>query len=304
MGLMDRLSTLQLFVRVLDLGSFTRAARELGLGQPAVSKQIAALEARLGAQLLERSSRGLRPTAAGLDLYGAALRLVGDLEETENRVRGVSQCPGGVVRVAMPPTLGRMYVIPSLPAFFALYPEIAVEFSVADRRVDLVKEGIDVALRVGDLKPSALIARRIGSLQMITVASPTYLAAHGTPQSVGDLSGHRLISGQIEGATVPWGFKIGDEVVSIAAAGRIRSNDGEDLRASVLVGLGITYGPTALFQSDLEAGRLIEVLGDVAPEPVPVHVVSAGGRKMAQRVRLFTDHLATIFAAEPSLRRA
>ncbi|GGF85812.1 transcriptional regulator [Azorhizobium oxalatiphilum] len=301
---MDRLSTLQLFVRVLDLGSFTRAARELGLGQPAVSKQVAALEARLGTLLLERSSRGLRPTPAGQDLYGAAVRLVSDLEETENRVRGVSQCPGGVVRVAMPPTLGRMYVIPSLPAFFALYPEIAVEFSVADRRVDLVKEGVDVALRVGDLRPSALVARRIGSLQMIAVASPAYLAVHGTPRSVGDLSSHTLISGQIEGASVPWAFKVDEEVISIAATGRIRSNDGEDLRASVLADLGITYGPTALFRSDLKAGRLVEILKDDAPDPVPVHAVSAGGRKMAQRVRLFTDHLAATFAAEPSLRHA
>lgn len=301
---MDRLSTLQLFVRVIDLGSFTRAAKELGLGQPAISKQIAALEARLGAQLLERSPRGLSPTPAGLVLHASAMRLLSDLEETENRVRGVSQRPGGVVRVATPPALGRMYLIPSLPSFFARYPEIAVELSVGDQHVDLVKEGIDVALRVGPLKTSDLIARRIGSLQMITVATPTYLTAHGTPRDLGELAGHQLIAGQTQGATAPWNFKDADAPVSIAPVGRIRSNDGEDLRASVLADLGITYGPTALFQSDLREGKVVQVLEAFAPEAIAIHAVSLGGRKAAERVRIFTDYLAATFAAEPSLRRS
>lgn len=300
---MDRLSTLQLFVRVLDLGSFTRAAKALGLGQPAVSKQIAALEARLGAALLERSPRGLRPTPAGLDLYGSAVRLLDDLEETENRVRGVSQCPGGVVRVATPPALGRMYVIPSLSAFFDRYPEIAIELSVGDRHVDLLKEGIDVALRVGPLKDSDLIARRIGSLQMIAVATPAYLAANGTPRQPADLASHKLVAGQSQGAVASWDFKGADGTVSIAPVGRVRSNDGEDLRASVLADLGITYGPTALFQSDLRDGKLVQILEAFAPDAVAIHAVSSGGRKVAQRVRIFTDYLAETFAAEPSLRR-
>jgi LysR family transcriptional regulator for bpeEF and oprC len=299
---MDRLSALELFVRVIDLRSFTQAAKILGLGQPAVSKQIAALEASLGAQLLERSPRGLRPTPAGLDLYGSAIRLLSELEEMENRVRGVSQCPGGMVRVATPPALGRMYLIPSLPTFFARYPGIAVELSVSDRHVDLIKEGIDVALRVGPLKTSDLFARRIGTLQMITVATPAYLAAHGTPRDLGELTGHRLVAGQTEGVTLPWDFKDADGAVSIDPAGRIRSNDGEDLRASVLADLGITYGPTALFQSDLRDGKVVQVLEAFAPDTVAIHAVSSGGRRVAQRVRFFTDHLAATFAAETSLR--
>lgn len=300
---MDRLSTLQLFVRVLDLGSFTRTAGELGLGQSAVSKQVAGLEARLGTQLLERGSRGLRATAAGQDLYESAVRLLGELEETESRVRSHGHQPSGVVRVATPPALGRMYIIPNLPPFLARYPEIVVEFSVGDRRVDLVKEGADVALRVGDLPASNLSARRIGSLQMISVATPAYLARHGAPSNLSDLASHRLIAGQIDGAVIPWTFSGEGGAVSLTPSALVRSNDGEDLRASVLAGIGIGYGPTALFGSDLTEGKIVQVLESYAPPAIPIHAVRSGGRKMAHRVRVFVDHLAATFAAEPRLRR-
>lgn len=300
---MDRFSSLHLLIRVVELGSFTRAAQELGLGQPAVSKQVAALEARLGTRLLDRSSQGLRPTAAGLDLYNAAVGLLGDLEEAETRVRGGSRGPAGLVRVATPPALGRMFIIPKLPAFLAQFPEIAIEFSVTQRTVDLVKDGIDVALRVGALPSSSLIARRIGSLQMITVAAPAYLSAHGTPTSLRALADHRLITGHGDGATFDWQFRGVDGAVSMTPTGAIRSNDGEDLRAAVLAGLGIAQGPSALFGADLDAGTIVRILDDFASDPVPFHAVSVGGRKLAHRVRIFIDFLAATFASEPGLRR-
>jgi LysR family transcriptional regulator for bpeEF and oprC len=300
---MDRLATLQLFVRVLELGSFTRAAGELGLGQPAVSKQIASLEARLGTRLLDRSPRGLRPTAAGLDLYSSSVRLLAELEETETRVRDGGLELTGTVRIATPPALGRMYIVPSLPAFFRLHPGITIELSVDDRRVDLVREGVDVALRVGALADSTLVARRIGSLQMITVATPGYLAEHGNPTHPRDLAGHRLITGQIAGAEVEWDFSDGGLPVSLSPAGVVRSNDGEDLRAAVLAGIGISQGPSALFRSDLQDGQVVQLLEDFVPNAVPIHAVSSDGRKMTQRARVFVDHLAATFEGEPSLRR-
>lgn len=298
---MDRFSTLQLLIRIVELGSFTRAARELGLGQPAVSKQVAALEAHLGARLLERTSRGLRPTAAGLDLYHSSVRLLADLEETEGRVRDGSSGPAGLVRVATPPVLGRMYIIPRLPKFLLQFPEIAVEFSVAQRTVDLVQEGIDVALRVGPLKLSSLIARRIGTMQMLTVATQAYLDARGIPRHPHDLVEHSLIAGQTDGATHDWHFRDEQAALSITPAGAVRSDDGEDLRASVLAGLGILHGPSALLRADLDAGRVVEVLDQFAPEAVPIHLVSIGGRKMAHRVRVFIDFLAATFATDPGL---
>lgn len=299
---MDRFSSLQLFARVVELGSFTRASKEVGIGQPAVSKQIAALEAHLGARLLDRTSRGLRATAAGLDLYNSTMRLLADLEEAEARVRRASKGPVGLVRIATPPALGRMYIIPRLPAFIAQFPEISVEFSVAQRLTDLVKEGVDVALRIGSLESSSLVARRIGSIQTMTVAAPEYLVTHGTPTDPQDLVHHKLVTGQTDGEVLPWRFGGENGPWSMVPNGAVRSNDGEDLRAAVLAGLGITHGPSALFQPDLQARRVVRILDAFTPAPVPIHAVCSSGREMPQRVRVLVDFLAAAFAAEPGLR--
>jgi len=299
---MDRFSSLQLFARVVELGSFTRAAKELGIGQPSVSKQIAALETHLGARLVDRTSRGLRATAAGLDLYNSTIRLLADMEETEARIRGASKGPVGLVRIATPPVLGRMYIIPRLPDFITRFPEISVELSVAQRLTDLVKEGVDVALRVGSLESSSLVARRIGSIQTITVAVPGYLATHGTPTDPQDLVHHKLVTGQTDGEVLPWRFGGESGPWSMVPLGAVRSNDGEDLRAAVLAGIGITHGPSALFQADLREGRVVRILDAFTPAPVPIHAVCSSGRKMPQRVRVFVDFLAAAFADEPSLR--
>lgn len=298
----DRFSPLQLFTRVVELGNFTRAAHEAGLGQPAVSKQMAALEARLGTRLLDRSSRGLRPTAAGLDLYHSAARLMSDLDEAEARVRDGAAETSGLVRVATPPALGRMYIIPRLAAFFAQFPRIEIEFTSGQRLVDLVKDGVDVALRVGELGSSNLIARKIGDMRMITVAAPGYLAAHGTPTSIRDLSQHKLIAAQTDGRIVEWRFKGEEGTISIMPSSALRSNDGEDLRASVLAGLGILHGPGALFHDDLEQGRVVRILDHYTADASPIHLVSSGGHKLPHRVRVFMDFLAATFATEPGLQ--
>lgn len=293
---------MNLFIRIVELGSFTRAARELRLGQPAVSKQIAALEARLGVKLLDRTSRGLRPTAAGLDFYHSSVRLLADLEETEARVRKGVAAPNGLVRVATPPALGRMYIVPRLAAFFAQFPDIKIEFTTGQRRVDLVKDGIDVALRVGDLGTSNLIARKIGEERMITVASPDYLTASGTPTTLQDLSQHKLISTQIDGQAIEWRFRSEQGSVSISPVAAFQSNDGEDLRAAVLAGLGILHGPMAFFHEDLKTGKVVRILEGYAADLSPIHLVSAGGRKMPHRVRVFMDFVAATFATEPGLQ--
>jgi LysR family transcriptional regulator for bpeEF and oprC len=274
----------------------------LGLGQPAVSKQIAGLEARLGVKLLDRTSRGLLPTAAGLDFYHSAVRLLADLEETEARVRQGVAAPTGLVRVATPPALGRMYIVPRLPAFFGQFPDIKIEFTTGQRPVDLVRDGIDVALRVGDLGTSNLIARKIGEEHMITVASPGYFAAHGTPATLQDLSRHKLIDTQIDGRAIEWRFRTEEGAVAISPAGSFQSNDGEDLRAAVLAGLGILHGPMAFFHEDLKTGRVVQALENYATDLSPIHLVSAGGRKMPYRVRIFMDFVAATFASQPGLQ--
>lgn len=298
---MDRLSTLQMLIRVVELSSFTRAARELGIGQPAVSKQMSALEEHIGTKLLDRTSRGLRPTAAGLDLYHSAVRLLNELDETEARVRSGGAEPSGVVRVATPPAIGRMYIIPKLPAFFAQFPEIEIEFTVGQRLADLVMDGVDVALRVGELASSRLVARKIGTMPMITVAAPAYLTKHGIPQSLSELAQHKLIAAQIDGRIVEWRFLSDVGTVSIAPEGLVRSNEGEDLRASVLAELGIFHGPSALFHADLHEGRVVRILESHKADAAPIHLVSSGGRQLPYRVRVFMDFLAASFAAEPGL---
>jgi DNA-binding transcriptional LysR family regulator len=301
---MDRFSSLQLFVRVVERGSFTHVARELGIGQPAVSKQVAALETRLGTPLLSRSSRGLTPTAAGQELYDTASRILADLAEAEARIGKTTVSPAGVVRLATPPALGRMYIIPRLPDFFERYPDVSIDFVSSERRVDVVREGIDIAMRVGPLADSTLVARKIGDLQMAVAASPAYLARHGTPSAPTDLRSHNLIVGQTQGATQPWKFSGPDGVLLLEPEGNIRSNDVEDQRAAMLAGLGIGYAGHAMLEADIRAGSLVPILQDHAPAPSPIHAISASGRRMPQRFRVVIDFLAEICAAEASLRIA
>nr|WP_205925935.1 LysR family transcriptional regulator [Rhizobium sp. P38BS-XIX] len=300
--IVDRFSSLRLFVRVVERGSFSHVGREMGIGQPAVSKQIAALEARLGAPLLNRTSRGLSPTSAGQDLYESALRILDDLEETELRIGQNRSSPAGLVRLATPPALGRLYIIPRLAEFMQRYPNIWIDLSPSERRVDLVEERIDIALRVGPLANSSLIARKIGDLQMAVVATPAYLERFGEPTSPADLRSHKLIAGQSQGATQAWKFKHADGAFLLEPQGHFRSNDAEDQRAAVLAGLGIGYGGRAIFAADIDAGAVVPILQSYIPDPSPIHVIFAGGRRTPERIRIVIDLLAHICAEEPTLR--
>lgn len=301
---MDRFSSLQLFVRVVERGSFTHVGREHGIGQPAVSKQIAALEAHLGAQLFSRTSRGLKPTTAGLDFYESAVRILQELEEAELRIGKSRISPSGVVRLATPPALGRMYIIPRLPTFFKRYPDVSIDLFSSERRVDIVREGVDIALRVGELADSTLVARRIGDLHMVVAASPAYLERHGTPSTPAELRAHNLIVGQAQGSTQTWAFNGPNGAVLLEPEGNVRSNDVEDQRAAILAGLGIGYAGRAMLEADLKAGMVIPILQHYTPSPSPIHVVTASGRRMPQRLRVVIDFLAEICAEEPALRMA
>jgi LysR family transcriptional regulator for bpeEF and oprC len=302
MSAMDRFSTLRLFVRVVERGSFSHVGRELGVGQPAVSKQIAALEARLGVLLLNRTSRGLSPTAAGNDLYQSAIRILSDLEEAELRIVQDRASPSGRVRLATPPALGRLFIVPRLPAFFRRYPNVSIDLSASERRVDLIRDGIDIALRVGTLADSSLVARKIGDLHMVVAATPAYLERRGTPSSPTELRSHNLIVGQTQGVTQAWKFKTPDGPVLLEPEGNFRSNDAEDQRAAVLAGLGIGHAGRAMFAADIAAGAIVPLLEEYASDPSPIHIVSASGRQMPERFRVVIEFLANICAEEPALR--
>ena len=226
---MDQITAIRMFVRVVESGSFSAVAREFGIGQPAVSKQITALEAHLGAQLLRRTSRSLSLTEAGQDFYESAVRLIDDLAAAEQRVGRGQSALSGLIRVTVAPVFGRLYVVPRLPEFFARHPDIIIESVVTDRIVNLVEEGVDLAIHNGELKDSSLVVRKIATTPIITVASPDYLKSHGEPVRPRELDAHRCVVFAPQGAPRAWGFKgrfgdssIARKVVS-AQTMRIRS---------------------------------------------------------------------------------
>jgi LysR family transcriptional regulator for bpeEF and oprC len=299
---MDRLDAMQLFVRVVESGSFSKAARAEGVVQSTVSKQIAALEDHLGAQLLNRTSRGIGLTAAGQDFYDSAVRLLGELEEAEARVGRGQIAPSGLVRVATSAGIGRMYLVPRLPEFFARYPEIRLDFDVTERHVSLIEDGVDVALRIGNLADSTLIARRIGSAGMATVATPAYLDRAGEPRTPADLAAHACVGFIFQDAPQPWRFNGPAGPIVIEPRGAFRSNDAEHIRAAVLAGVGIGHNAGWLYAPEIASGALKPLLGDFAPHPNPIHAVTPAGRRVPGRVRVFIDFLAEVCAADPHLR--
>ncbi len=298
----DKLDAMRMFVRVVESGSFSRAARDLNVSQPTVSKQLAALEARLRTKLLMRNSRTLAVTPAGQDYYEATVRILQDLDSAEERILEGQSVPSGLVRVTVSPAFGRMFVIPRLLSFRDRFPDVAIEMEVSGRHVDLIEEGIDVAIRIGRLSDSALISRRIGEMQMITLASADYLARHGTPRTLDELRSHQRISYVYQGDVIGWGFNVDGEQVTVDGMGPFRTNDAEHVRGAVLAGLGIAHHASWLFTDVLASGEVVRILDQYAPPPFPINAVTAAGRRMPSRVRLFIDFLATMCAEEADLR--
>jgi LysR family transcriptional regulator for bpeEF and oprC len=289
---MDRLAAMRAFQRVVEAGSFTAVAHEMGVAQPTISKLVAALEAHLGAQLLHRGARGIRLTEAGQDFFESTQRLLAELEAAESRIGHRQAAPSGLLRVTLSAGFGRMHVVPLLPDFVGRYPGVRVDLVVSDRFLDLVEEGLDLAIRIGRLADSSLIARRIGASRRITVASAGYLTRHGTPRHPEELAQHQGIGFLANGAVLPWAFARGGEALSIAPPGWLRTNDAEHVRAAMLAGIGIAHAPSWLFSDLLARGEAVTLLEDWRPEAEPIHAVTPAARRPATRVRVFIDYLA------------
>ncbi len=298
---MDRLDAIQMFVRVVDSGSFSAVARERAVGQPTVSKQIAALESHLGAQLLRRTSRSLSLTEAGQDFYESAVILIGSLEAAESRVGRGQAAPSGVVRITVAPAFGRLYVVPRLEEFFQRYPAISVEIIVSDRTVNLIEEGVDVAIHNGEMSDSTLIVRKIAATPIVTVATPEYLATRGVPARPGELERHSCVIFSSQGTPRPWGFR--DEIGNIVhhPKGSFRTNDAEQIRAAVLANLGLAHTPGWMFEAELASGAVRRVLQQFEPRELPIYAVHPGGRRLTTKVRVFIDFVAEMFASESCL---
>lgn len=293
---MNKLLWMRCFVRVVETGSFSAVARELGIGQPNVSRHIASLEADLGALLLHRSTRQLVPTTEGQRYYAQARQALDLIAQAEADVLG-QRNPRGLLRVACSPTLGTETILGTLPAFLARYPDIEVELRMGDEYVDLVAEGIDVAIRGGALKDSALRARRVGSSERVYVASPAYLARHGAPLQPSDLARHECIVYTLLGGGGAWPFRDGE----VAVRGRLRVNSLLAVRRAALDGMGIGYLPMWMVAGQLRGGELVTVLPEHATAAAPVNAVYSAARLLPLRAEVFIDHVAAVFAATPGL---
>jgi len=298
---MDRLDAMRLFVRVVERGSFSAVASEAGVGQSAVSKQIAGLEARLGAQLLRRTSRSMTLTDAGQAFYESALRLVDEFDAMESLVGRGQSAPSGLIRVTVAPVFGRLYIVPRLPEFFARYPDISIELTGSERAINLIEEGVDLAIRNGELADSSMIVRRIAMTPFATVATPAYLAAHGVPKTPADLDGHACLIFAPHHEPRVWEFRDGSAPILHHPVSNFRTADAEQIRAAVLADLGLSHGPLWLFSPEIATGAVCVVLADYAPGPLAISAVHPAGRRSPTKVRVFMDFLVEILSADPAL---
>jgi DNA-binding transcriptional LysR family regulator len=296
---MDRFDAMRMFVRVVESGSFSAVARETGVGQPSVSKQIAQLEAHLGAQLMRRTSRSMSLTEAGQTFYESAVRLVDDLEAAESLIGRGQTAPSGLVRATIAPVFARLYVVPRLPEFFARYPDISVELLVSERTVNLIEEGVDLAVHNGELLDSSLIVRRIATTPIITAATPVYLTARGEPTSPSDLEHHTCVIFTPGGEPRPWTFRGKFGPIVHHPKGRFRSADAEQIRAAVLADLGLAHAPGWLFAPEIASGAVRAVLVEYETAPLAISSVHPAGRRLPTKVRVFAEFLVEVLGREP-----
>lgn len=295
--MLDRLDAMSLFVRVVERRSFTAAAADLGIPRSTATEGIKRLEASLGSRLLDRTTRHVEPTRDGEAYYRRCLAILADVEEAESALRGAE--PAGLLRVDAHGRITRTFLLPALPAFLARYPKLDLQLGQNDRLVDLVREGVDCAIRAGVPDDSGLIMRRLAALPEITCASPDYLARHGMPQSPEDLTGHLCVGflSSRTGSVMPLEFQVGDGVREITLSSRVTVNEAESLHDLALLGMGLIQAPRYRFQEDLATGRLIEVLPQFPPKPTPLVALYPQNRQLSPRVRVFLDWVAGIFAA-------
>lgn len=300
---MNRLAAMEAFVRVVDTGSFSGAARQLRIGQPAVSKAIAQLEERIGVRLLRRSTHGLSPTEAGESFYAHAKRAIDEADEADLAARGAGATLSGRLRVCAAVTFARLHVMPRLGEFLEAHPSLDVDVMLDDRSVDLIEVGADVALRMGSLTDSTLTARKICEAPRRLVATPSYLKKMGEPRTPADLLGHQVVVYDVRGGGAAWTFTKGTAVTSITVRSRLRVSAAEGVREAVFNDLGLAVASEWMFAPELADGRVRPVLQDWALPAIDLWAVFPTGRQASAKARAFVtfmqEHLTRDRTAEP-----
>jgi DNA-binding transcriptional LysR family regulator len=285
---MDRLAAMEAFVLVVDTGSFSAAARRLNVGQPAVSKLVAQLEERLGVKLLVRTTRGLTATEAGLNYYERARRSIAEADEAESAARGAGSSLTGRLRIAAAVTFARIHVMPRLPEFLQRHPDLEIEVVLDDRNVDLVQEGIDVALRMGQLADSSLAARRIASARHVVLGTPSYFEQAGEPTAPGDLAGHEAVIYDQPGGGAEWTFRRDEAELAVTLEGRLRVSAAEGVRAAVLANAGFAIVSEWMFSPEIAGGAVKVVLQEWNLPQIDLWAMFPAGRTATTKARTFT----------------
>jgi DNA-binding transcriptional LysR family regulator len=293
---MSRLREMEVFVRVVDAGSFSSAARDLKIGQPAISKTIASLEERLGVRLLVRSTRRLTPTEAGVAFYERALRAVTEADEADAAARGVSASLEGRLRISAAVTFSQIHLVPRLAEFLNAHPRLELELVMDDRPRDLVAENIDAALRLGALTDSSLRGRKLAKSERLVLASPAYLARRGTPLTPADLTSHdAIIYSQWTGGE-EWSFRRGSAETSIRLQRRLMITAAEGVRAAVISGQGFAIASRWMFTPELESGEVVSILNDWTLPPLDLWVIYPSGRLTSTKARAFVKWFEGVIA--------
>ena len=298
---LDRLLAMTVFVKVVEQGGFARAAERLSLSPSAVSRHIADLEAHLVTRLLNRTTRRISLTESGQAYFERALQVLADLEEIEALVSSSSVTPRGTIRLTCSTSFGVPYLAPAIGAFQARYPDVRFDISASSRFVDLVEEGLDLAIRIGDLGNPNLIARKIGSMRLVACAAPAYLKQNGTPKHPNDLAKHNCFTYEHAPERNQWRFQDRKKnEIKVRIDGSVHANDGEMLAAIAVAGAGIAMEPDFIVDASIKSGKLVEVLQDFRPVPYNIYAVYPSRRHLSAKVRTFVDFLAARLATAPS----
>lgn len=287
---------MRLFVRLVERRSFTNAAADLGIPRSTASEVLRGLEARLGARLLERTTRHVTPTLDGEDYYRRCLAILAEVEEAESAMRDAR--PRGLLRVDAHPLLTRTFILPHLPDFLARHPQLELQIGQGDRLVDLVREGVDCVIRSGEPDDSGMIRRRLGMISEITVASPAYLARHGVPTTPDSLAGHQMVAfvSSRTGDVLPLEFSVAGALRHVVLPSRVRVNNSDTMADLARLGFGLAQAPRYRFAADLASGALVEVLADYPPSPTPLSALYPQNRQPALRLRVFLNWISGLFA--------
>lgn len=294
------LEEMVVFARVVETGGFTTAAHDLGLSKATVSKQVARLEERLGARLLNRTTRRLHLTDAGQTYYDGSARILADVEEVERAVAQLQSRPSGVLKVSCPVSFGQRFVASAVAEFMAELPDLRVEMVLSDRFVEIIEEGFDVAIRIGKLPDSSLVARKLAPMRRYVCATPEYFETYGRPKHPNDLAAHNCLLYTYEATGTRWRLKGPDGPVTVQVSGSLHVNNGDFIRQVVLCGAGVGFLPGFIVDTDIREGRVQAVLEEWSESDAAVFAVYPHRRHVAAKVRSFVDFMAERFAKRPT----